>query len=242
MDLALSTIFIVHLIVTATVGIISRDVFSITIFYVSILIAVSLLMIGILSLVRSSQRILLFSGIASFYIFIPYVYNIAVIAIAYDFSVHGDYAVLANLIISLSMSYLALTNGIYVIGQYRLLSTIQFVKPTSEIFKKMKSIVEPVTKSKVRKHEDYIELCQGRTIWRGRTIWKGKLDVPYCIFVNRNTAQVFFLRPEEFNITLRSKVRPRKQQNIKFQIKDSYYDAIMGPISWQRYESWLKSI
>jgi hypothetical protein len=126
----------------------------------------------------------------------------------------------------------ALGTGFSALSKYRHLSPVSIVKPSREILEKIKNITEPVFIAKVKKQKDFIELRHAKTYWKGR------LDRPYSIFVNRSTGQTFFLRAEDYSIAVRGKLRPNKQQKVRFQIRDSDYNAVMGPISWQRYESW----
>lgn len=203
---------------------------------VLILIGIFILIVGIWSLIVPRLKSLLYSGVA---LCVVGAWNVVVslinmVVLFTNFPYGSPWAPLGFIWAGIQLAW-----GTDAISRYRRLSAVSLEKPTNDMLKKLEGIINPVINSNAEKEKDIIQFRkQGG--WAG-SVWKGKLSRAHGILTSKGKGDIFFVRPEDFDITLRGRAGLSKFQKASFRIRGFNYKGTIEPAYMQRYESWKQS-
>jgi hypothetical protein len=233
-------------IIVGVLGIVSGILYSILFSPVNailILLGVLLVIAGINARIASKPRNMILTAVAllamggwslivvatNFYIFFTY---------------YSGYTAPTTLTWGIFLGLFCLLWGATLLIRYRHTSSVVPNKPSDQMLGQVENLVKPIIHAKVKSEQDIIEFVGYYGGGLDATIFRAKLNKTSATIASKNGTAIFFVRPDEFQITETEKrVGITKRHYFDGRIRDSKFTiSIITPLSLTRYENWKKSM
>ena len=119
-------------------------------------------------------------------------------------------------------------------------------KPSDQMLGQVENLIKPILHAKVKSEQDIIEFLgySGRGMNDQLSgIFKAKLNRTSAIIASKNRTAIFFVHPEDFEITETGRrVGLTRRHYFEGRIRDTKFTiSLISPLSLSRYENWKKS-